>query len=91
MLAYLIAGHHAGLPDWETAEAGGSALSIRLAKGKKEKFLEEALSNAVPQEIQQQNKPTTKPIGNSSGLHLWLRMLFSCLVDADFMSNCAQL
>ncbi|MDX1251209.1 MAG: CRISPR-associated endonuclease Cas3'' [Gammaproteobacteria bacterium] len=29
-LAYLIAGHHAGLPDWVSSEAGGSALSNRL-------------------------------------------------------------
>ena len=87
ILAYLIAGHHAGLPDWNTSEAGGSALSIRLENGKKKKYLEEALSNSVPQEILQQDKPITKPIGNAEGLHLWMRMLFSCLVDADFLDT----
>src|SRR5712671_6633986 len=30
ILAYLIAGHHAGLPDWHTSETGGAALKARL-------------------------------------------------------------
>ena len=30
MLAYLIAGHHAGLPDWSPSETGAAALAHRL-------------------------------------------------------------
>ena len=30
ILAYLIAGHHAGLPDWQSAEAPASSLACRL-------------------------------------------------------------
>ena len=30
ILAYLIAGHHAGLPDWHSTETGGKALYIRI-------------------------------------------------------------
>jgi CRISPR-associated endonuclease/helicase Cas3 len=87
VLAYLIAGHHAGLPDWDTAEAGASALSVRLDEGKKKNYLVEALANAVPDAILNATAPLTKPLGGSEGLHLWMRMLFSCLVDADFLDT----
>ena len=51
LLAYLIAGHQAGLPDWETAEAGGSALSHGLDKGAKNGYLDEALKSDIPEDI----------------------------------------
>lgn len=87
LLAYLIAGHHAGLPDWHTAEAGGSALSVRLKKGKEKNYLNEALAAAIPEDILNPAFHFTKPLGGSEGLHVWLRMLFSCLVDADFLDT----
>lgn len=86
-LAYLIAGHHAGLPDWDSVEAGGSALSIRLHRGKEKGYLKEALQVDVPPDILNPEFDRTKPLGGSEGLHLWLRMLFSCLVDADFLDT----
>ena len=33
ILAYLSAGHHAGLPDWHSAETGNASLPIRLKEG----------------------------------------------------------
>jgi CRISPR-associated endonuclease/helicase Cas3 len=88
-LAYLIAGHHAGLPDWDSAEAGGSALSIRLKSGKEKGYLSEALTADIPSDILNPAIQLDKflPLGGSKGLHLWLRMLFSCLVDADFLDT----
>ena len=86
-LAYLIAGHHAGLPDWNAAEAGGSALSIRLSKGKTKGYLDEALQVGIPSNILQPAVQLNKPLAGADGLHLWLRMLFSCLVDADFLDT----
>ena len=86
ILAYLIAGHHAGLPDWHAAETGGKALSIRLG-AEQDHLLDRIPAQAVPPEIFAQSKPTTKPRGGEDGLHLWLRMLFSCLVDADFLDT----
>lgn len=87
LLAYLIAGHHAGLPDWDAAEAGGSALSVRLQKGKEKGYLHEAQGANIPADILSPRFDMTKPLGGSEGLHLWLRMLFSCLVDADFLDT----
>src|SRR3989338_228221 len=81
ILAYLIAGHHAGLPDWHSAETGGKALSIRLGT-EQNHLLDRIPAQVIPQEILKQAKPTTKLRGGAEGLHLWLRMLFSCLIDA---------
>lgn len=78
ILAYLIAGHHAGLPDWHTAEAGRTALSMRL---KTRQHLSDALLAKPPANILETSRPAAKPPGGA--IHLWLRMLFSCLVDAD--------
>ena len=86
ILAYLIAGHHAGLPDWHSAETGGKALSIRLG-AEQNHLLDRIPAQAIPQEILTQPKPATKLCGGAEGLHLWLRMLFSCLVDADFLDT----
>ncbi len=86
ILAYLIAGHHAGLPDWHAAETGGKALSIRLG-AEQNHLLDRIPAQTIPQEILTQPKPTTKLRGGAESLHLWLRMLFSCLVDADFLDT----
>jgi CRISPR-associated endonuclease/helicase Cas3 len=87
ILAYIIAGHHAGLPDWNSAEEGRGILEKRLDEGKKAHYLVEALANPIPKKILQQEKPTSKSLGGSEGFHLWVRMLFSCLVDADFLDT----
>ena len=82
ILAYLIAGHHAGLPDCDAAEqARGQPLNDVLQDGE---LLAEALQQAIPAAIlsasyQQQNHSPDSP----QDCHLWIRMLFSALVDAD--------
>ena len=87
VLAYLIAGHHAGLPDWNSADAGNSALSIRIEEGINKNYLNESLAGVGQSEILNVSLPASKPLGDSAGLHLWMRMLFSCLVDADFLDT----
>ena len=90
-LAYLIAGHHSGLPDWNKAEAGGASLFNRLVRAEQEQHLTEVLKTAgIPQDIvisPVSIGELSRPHGGSNGLHLWLRMLFSCLVDADFLDT----
>ncbi len=84
ILAYLIAGHHTGLPDWHTSETAGTALKVRLDDSS---HLKRTLSQAIPPEILSQPKPTSALLGKAGGFALWVRMLFSCLVDADFLDT----
>jgi len=88
VLAYLIAGHHAGLPDWFADETANAALENRLREGKEIGLLQQALKVA-PRYILQAEQPALKPesFGGTDGLHLWIRMLFSCLTDADFLDT----
>ncbi|WP_301101840.1 CRISPR-associated helicase Cas3' [Propionivibrio sp.] len=86
LLAYLIAGHHAGLPDWHPDEASGAALSQEL-QNERETLLQ-ALAGGIPREIISPDIVLPKPqIRKTGEVHFWLRMLFSCLVDADFLDT----
>lgn len=85
LLAYLIAGHHAGLPDWHGVENAVPALSLRLQE---RSHLEALPLDRIPVAILCPDLPAKQAIpGFPDGLHLWLRMLFSCLVDADFLDT----
>ena len=85
VLAYLIAGHHAGLPDWEKLESGtGGSLKERLAR---RELLDQALAADIPAELLEAEQPAFQPPGGKAGFALWVRMLFSCLVDADFLDT----
>ncbi|TLS67622.1 CRISPR-associated helicase Cas3' [Mariprofundus erugo] len=84
VLAYLIAGHHAGLPDWFKVDAPGQALGERLQE---KEHLEDARKADIPYEILAGATPTQAPVGGSDGFALWVRMLFSSLVDADFLDT----
>jgi CRISPR-associated endonuclease/helicase Cas3 len=87
VLAYLIAGHHAGLSDWNSDE---SNLQARLALAASQEELAEALAEEPPEELLAigKFKPDLKVIpGGKEGFALWVRMLFSALVDADFLDT----
>ena len=85
ILAYLIAGHHAGLPDWHKIDSGaGGSLQSRLNDTA---LLPHALEATIPEDILHSDEPTTPPIGGKQGFALWVRMLFSSLVDADFLDT----
>lgn len=83
-LAYCIAGHHAGLPDYYSDEIEPKAsLSYRLSR---------ADTSEIPlhlKKILSAYKPSTPPwkFGGGLDLSLWIRMLYSCLVDADFLDT----
>jgi CRISPR-associated endonuclease/helicase Cas3 len=86
LLAYLIAGHHAGLPDWHPDQASGAALSQELQNERA--TLTQALAGGVSAEIISPDIVLPKPpISKAEEVHGWLRMLFSCLVDADFLDT----
>ncbi|MDX8401095.1 MAG: CRISPR-associated endonuclease Cas3'', partial [Mariprofundaceae bacterium] len=86
ILAYLIAGHHAGLPDWDKDEAPGASLRERLAE---RSLLEDALKAEIPEAILEGDLPDFPEagLGEEQGFALWVRMLFSALVDADFLDT----
>jgi CRISPR-associated endonuclease/helicase Cas3 len=84
VLAYLIAGHHAGLDDWD----GG--LKERLAQADCQTELQEALAAQPPSSVLDSGDfvPDLRQIpGGVAGFALWVRLLFSCLVDADFLDT----
>jgi len=83
ILAYLIAAHHAGLADWHDGESGTRGLKERLQD---QSLLQDALRQPIPADILDPPLPTGK-LPRGINLALWMRMLFSCLVDADFLDT----
>ncbi len=88
MLAYCIAGHHAGLAD-VVSQSGASGLDQRLKKRLPE------TTDAPAELLQKPDLPTVPPIALASEdqdiipfqLAFLTRMLFSCLVDADYLAT----
>ena len=83
IFSYLIAGHHAGLPDWQTDTAGRKSLVQRIQNIE---LLKKLPFSDIPPHIIEQSLPKQKFI-TKEGHALWIRMLYSCLVDADFLDT----
>ncbi len=85
ILAYCIAGHHAGMPDWSSAGETGQA-SLQFQKNQVKDLSDIELS--IIKNIKAA-KPLLPPrkFGPGLDLSLWIRMLYSCLVDADFLDT----
>ena len=89
-LAYCVAGHHAGLPDWTNGVSPNGALVVRLREDAR------YLNEPAVRDWVEANQRTwlaeklTQPFQFSrydSSLSFWIRMMFSCLVDADFLDT----
>jgi CRISPR-associated endonuclease/helicase Cas3 len=84
LIAYTIAGHHAGLPDGKTNDS--SCLHDRLQKkipdysGAPISLLQKELPLKLPFILLGQNR-------FSFQLSFFTRMIYSCLVDADFLDT----
>lgn len=87
LLGFLIAGHHAGLPDLNESDGGGASLKARLASEDGRREYAETTSQAIPAEVLAGERPATGSPACGDEFALWLRMLFSCLVDADFLDT----
>jgi CRISPR-associated endonuclease/helicase Cas3 len=83
--AYCIAGHHAGLLNFYPELGVSGDLQNRLTK----KEFYDKIRNIIPEKLKQiaaLNIPTGKSLPFEQ-MHLWIRMLFSCLVDADYLDT----
>jgi CRISPR-associated endonuclease/helicase Cas3 len=96
LLAYVIAGHHAGLADW-IAGLDDRLLGTRAPDSKREYFeARDACASVNPQIL---SLPDAFDLGRSleaiPGIRggnplacaLWVRMLFSAVVDSDFLDT----
>lgn len=86
LLAYLGGGHHAGLPDWFSSETGNAALPIRLKEGHKNLEFVYDYATEIKQHLCKDLRPPPY-VSKNDNFHLWIRMMFSCLVDADFIDT----
>jgi len=84
-ISYCIAGHHAGLHNWLPDIGISGDLSDRL---KKIELLEKIRDRIKDEFIKIENLelPCGKGIPPEQ-ISLWIRMLFSCLVDADYLDT----
>lgn len=91
LLAYVLAGHHAGLSDWDDG-ISQSGLRQRL-----EKVISNFQVNA-PKQLLEMNHPSMPRFPEldqdehqsyraAFRIVLWIRMIFSGLVDADFLAT----
>lgn len=89
ILAFAIAGHHAGLPDWEPGDGAGASLKARIAPDNADSQREyrKALAETIPSDILDATPPSSICSAAKADFALWLRMLFSALVDADFLDT----
>ncbi|MGB3224463.1 MAG: CRISPR-associated helicase Cas3' [Desulforhopalus sp.] len=80
LLAYCISGHHGGLPNW--SDSATSALVEKLDQQAPQVEISHSIQeipNALPLQI------NSERFGFQ--LQFFVRMLFSCLVDADFLDT----
>lgn len=88
VLAWCIAGHHAGLADWNSPDAPQGSLLERLKRGRDNDMLGQALRGGAPPDVLDAGRPADGPRElTSAGLAFFIRMLFSALVDADFLDT----
>lgn len=87
IMSYCIAGHHAGLPNYGSSQDGGFESTLM---GRMKKTLKDYSTYKDEIEIP---KVTTVPIAYGEtknpdfSLSVFIRMLYSCLVDADFLDT----
>lgn len=86
-LSYCIAGHHAGLPDTGgMSDAASRGTMCGRIKKKVEDYQEYLTEITIPE----LTEPQFQPIRNENidfFISVFIRMLYSCLVDADFLDT----
>lgn len=93
LLAYLIAGHHGGLADWY--DKGSLKLRLQQADDELVASLSGLAESGLPKDffplsdddLMRDFFAFWEDGAKLEELHIWLRFLFSCLVDADFLDT----
>ncbi len=93
LLAYLIAGHHAGLADWY--DKGSLKHRLQQADNELEASLLGLAESGLPKDffplsdddLMRDFFAFWEDGAKLEEVHIWLRFLFSCLVDADFLDT----
>lgn len=81
LMAYCVGGHHGGLPNWEDSRE--SSLKERLKKNLPKIMIPPA-THELPESLPFFVSDATR---FGFQLQFFVRMLFSCLVDADFLDT----
>lgn len=77
IFGYLIAGHHAGLPDYTELDLYKTQSDVVDAAFVRTLSATRQAPSLLPEFVRK----------NTDSFHLWVRMLFSCLVDADYLDT----
>ena len=89
-LAYCIAGHHAGIPDWSCGGTPDGALTMLLkheASVLEELPVRKWIADHETAWLSERLPPPFTFSRDDSSLSFWIRMMYSCLVDADFLDT----
>ena len=84
IFCWLIMGHHTGLADFGSDKTGAKALEQKM----RTPDVSDAILKNVPAKIKEQSQPAPPDILRNGGdVAFFIRMLFSCLLDADFLDT----
>ena len=84
VFCWLIMGHHAGLADYSSDRTGARALEPKMRNPANS----DDVLRKVPDVLKNQPVPSPpKTLQNGGDLSFFIRMVFSCVVDADFLDT----
>lgn len=85
--AVCVAGHHTGLPDVGNQKMDASSDSTffgKMKRGTEQHYLEQCGESGV---VLPPMSRSVLPVKSNLQASFWIRMLYSCLVDADFLDT----